>query len=184
MTKKNTSSADVNSQDAQATITQEVATVNNTQDVATADAEAGMLIGQSQDLFKTSLMAMWTSIDPANKSLILKASGDADYNLMAYFDKNPGGFIEVVDVLVHNVQIADDEAADPETGELHYITATRTVLIDKNGLTYASVSQGVGGSLQKIFALYGWPTWSNGLKMTARRVQTRKFQTINLLVLD
>jgi hypothetical protein len=148
----------------------------------THTVEAGMLIGQAQDLFSTALMAMWTSIDPAKKALILRASGDADTNLIAWFDKNPGQSIDVVDVLVHNVQLASDDA--DETGEVMYTTQARTVLIDKAGVTYSSVSQGVLGSLQKIIALYGPPTWPDGLKITARRVKTRKFTTINLLVID
>ncbi len=145
-------------------------------------AEEGMLIGNQEDIFKSSLMAMWTSIDPDKKSLILRASGDADFNLMEWFDKHPAACIEAVDVLVHNVQIASGDA--DENGELFYTTQARTVIIDKQGTTYSSVSQGVLGSLQKIFALYGPPTWPDGLKLTARRVKTRKFTTINLLVQD
>jgi len=143
----------------------------------TTTAFPGMLAGNSEDLFKSKMMAMWTSIPSENRGQILKASQDADFNLMDYFDKNPGSFIPVRDVLIHNVELIDEETGATQT-------QARTVLIDTNGLTYSSVSAGVLSSLQKIFPLYGFPTWNEGLKITARRVKTRRFQTINLLVQD
>lgn len=168
---------------AQDNVTQEIVNTEPQQTYEVANpvnAESGMLIGNSQDLFKTNLMAMWTSIDPAKKALILRASGDSDFSMMEWFDKHPAEAINVVDVLVHNVQLASEETN--EDGEVLYTTQPRTVLIDAAGNTYSSVSQGVLGSLQKIIALYGPPSWPEGLKITARRVKTRRFTTINLLV--
>jgi len=142
-----------------------------------APAFSGVIAGNQEDLFKTKLMAMWTSIPAEKPAAILKASQDADYNMMDYFDKNPGSYILVKDVLIHNVELLNEE-----TGEMS--TQARCVLIDTNGLTYSSVSAGVLSSLQKIFPLFGIPTWPDGLKISARRVKTRRFQTINLIVVD
>ncbi len=122
-------------------------------------------------------LTMWTSLAADNKIGKLAAMQDADYQLMTYFDDNPGSFINLKDVLIHNVQIADED-----TGEL--IQQARTVLIDDKGKTYASVSGGVIGSLQKIFAIFGPPTYIPPMKITARRVKTRKFSTINLRVME
>lgn len=157
-------------------ITQEGITQEET-GLATISDMPGLLAGNAADLFNSQIMAMWSSIPREQPALILKASQDSDHNMMDYFDENPGAFILAKHVLIHNVQIADEE-----TGEL--VTQTRTVIIDTNGVTYSSVSAGVLGSLQKIFALFGMPEWTDGLKLTARRVKTRKYKTINLTVVD
>lgn len=137
----------------------------------------GLAVGNVSEMFGASMLTMWTSLAPENRAAILGAMQDADFNLMTYFDDNPGVNVAMKDVLIHNVQIADEQ-----TGEL--ITQPRTVIIDDKGKTYASVSTGVLGSLQKIFAIFGLPTYDKPLKIQARRIKTRKFTTINLRVVE
>lgn len=87
--------------------------------------------------------------------------------------------IEVVDVAAHPVTLCDEN-----TGEV--ITVLRTILIDKKGVAYAAVSQGITNSLSRIFGIVGQPSWKNEpVKMKIRQVQTRndnnKVLTIELI---
>lgn len=60
--------------------------------------------------------------------------------------------LEIVDISAHTIKVVDNS-----TGEL--TQTLRTVLIAKDGTTYQAVSSGVISSLQKIFAIVGFPTW-------------------------
>lgn len=60
--------------------------------------------------------------------------------------------LEIVDISAHTIKVVDNS-----TGEL--TQTLRTVLIAKDGTTYQSVSSGVISSLQKIFAIVGFPSW-------------------------
>lgn len=90
-----------------------------------------------------------------------------------------GETIEVVDVIAHPVELVDET-----TGEL--VQAVRTILIDKDGVSYDAVSQGVASALGKIFQLIGKPPWTEiPLKMKIKQVKTRngnnKVNTIELV---
>lgn len=60
--------------------------------------------------------------------------------------------LEIVDISAHTIMVVDNS-----TGEL--TQTLRTVLIAKDGITYQAVSSGVISSLQKIFAIVGFPSW-------------------------
>lgn len=60
--------------------------------------------------------------------------------------------LEIVDISAHTIMVVDNS-----TGEL--TQTLRTVLIAKDGTTYQAVSNGVISSLQKIFAIVGFPSW-------------------------
>lgn len=60
--------------------------------------------------------------------------------------------LEIVDISAHAIKVVDNS-----TGEL--TQTLRTVLIAKDGTTYQAVSSGVISSLQKIFAIVGFPSW-------------------------
>ena len=93
-----------------------------------------------------------------------------------------GKVIEVVDVVAHPVELINEE-----TGEL--VTALRTVLIDKKGVPYTAVSQGITSALNRIFSIIGRPDngeWHNEpVKMMIKQVKTNngnnKVNTIELV---
>ena len=62
--------------------------------------------------------------------------------------------LKIVDVSAHTINVVDKA-----TGELSQ--TLRTVLIAEDGTTYQAVSGGVISSLQKIFAIVGFPTWKD-----------------------
>lgn len=61
--------------------------------------------------------------------------------------------LKIVDVSAHTINVMD------KTGELSQ--TLRTVLIAEDGTTYQAVSGGVISSLQKIFAIVGFPSWKD-----------------------
>ena len=110
-----------------------------------------------------------------SKIAIYNAINSADENLADHI----GEVIEVVDVVAHPVQLADEES-----GEI--IEALRTVLVAKDGKTYTAVSQGITNSLQRVFSIVGMPSWKDEpVKMKIKQVKTRngnnKVNTIELV---
>ena len=69
-----------------------------------------------------------------------------------------GQEIDIKDVYCEEREITDDE-----TGEIK--KKYRTILFDMNGQTYATGSYGIFNIMRKLMAIYGMPTWENGLKV-------------------
>lgn len=98
----------------------------------------------------------------------------AIYNAINAPDKQLAEFkgktLEIVNVVAYPVSIADEE-----TGEI--IECLRTVLVDKKGVGYAAVSQGITNSLARIFNIIGTPdngAWEKEpVKMEIKEVATR-----------
>lgn len=130
--------------------------------------------GDKESLLKAAPTNMLTSLSMEDKAGIMRAMSNADYNFLNWCNDNPGEPVYMKDILFHSVTLTDDE-----TGELS--ESVRTVIIDVDGVTYAAVSQGVVGSLQKIMGLYGMPPYADGLPIIAKQVQTRKWKTIQVL---
>jgi hypothetical protein len=138
----------------------------------------GTMLAPSE-IFSNPHKGMFTTLDTTkNRAAIAAAMSDADYNLMEYFDKNAGATISMIGIMAQSVKLTDDE-----TGEV--TDAYRTVIFGNDGKTYAAVSEGVIGSLQNIFALYGFPTPENPIKVVARRKRTRRgYNVTNLIPVD
>lgn len=64
---------------------------------------------------------------------------------------------------IKDVYCEEREVADEETGEMK--KKYRTILFDMNGQTYATGSYGIFNIMRKLMAIYGMPTWENGLKV-------------------
>lgn len=67
------------------------------------------------------------------------------------------------EINIKDVYCEEREVADEETGELK--KKYRTILFDVNGQTYATGSYGIFNIMRKLMAIYGAPTWENGLKV-------------------
>ena len=113
-----------------------------------------------------------------SKVAIFNALNSADERLADHI----GEVLEVVDVIAHPVELADEE-----TGEI--INALRTVLVTKDGKSYTAVSQGITSALSKVFSIIGMPdggAWhKEPVKMKIKQVKTRngnnKVNTIELV---
>lgn len=108
-----------------------------------------------------------------SKVAIYNAINNAENSLTDFIGKP----LEIVDVVAHPVTLTDEE-----TGEI--VQALRVVLIDKNGVGYTAVSQGITNSLARIFKIIGMPTWKEPVKMEVKQVKTRNGNNkVNTLVL-
>lgn len=110
----------------------------------------------------------------ASKVKIYNAINGAENSLTDFIGKP----LEIVDVVAHPIQLMDEE-----TGEM--INTVRVVLIDKNGVGYTAVSQGIVNSLARIFQIVGMPSWiEEPVKMEVKQVKTRNGNNkVNTLVL-
>lgn len=86
---------------------------------------------------------------PEDKKRLVNAMNNPDKRLADMVNTE----IQVKDLYVEQVEMVN------ETGELQ--TCPRIVLIDADGVSYGCVSYGVLGSLKKIMAVYGQPTWED-----------------------
>ena len=64
---------------------------------------------------------------------------------------------------IKDVYCEEREITDEETGEIK--KKYRTILFDMNGQTFATGSYGIFNIMRKLMAIYGMPTWKNGLKV-------------------
>lgn len=67
------------------------------------------------------------------------------------------------EINLKDVYCEEKEVVDEETGETR--KKYRTILFDVSGQTYATGSYGIFNIMKKIFAIYGMPTWENGIKV-------------------
>jgi hypothetical protein len=92
-----------------------------------------------------------------------------------------GKTIVVKDVFVELVDLAVKDDAGKPTGEL--TQAARIVLFDADGAGHQAISIGIFKSLERLFKVYGKPTWPNGIKLTVKQVNTaptRKMLTLEV----
>ena len=67
------------------------------------------------------------------------------------------------EIAIEDVYCEEREVVDSETGEVK--KKYRTILFDINGQTYATGSYGIFNIIRKLIAIYGMPTWKDGIKV-------------------
>lgn len=67
------------------------------------------------------------------------------------------------EITIKDVYCEEKQVIDEETGETK--VKYRTILFDVTGQTYATGSYGIFNVMKKIFAIYGYPTWDEGIKV-------------------
>lgn len=86
------------------------------------------------------------------------------------------GELAAVHVIAHRITLTNEE-----TGEI--TDATRIILVDEKGEPWGCVSNGIAGSLKKLFSLVGPPPWTPPLRLRPVRVPTSKDRTRKTLIL-
>lgn len=110
---------------------------------------------------------------PEEKRILFKAMNQPDKRLSECINMT----LNIKDIYAEVVQITDQN-----TGEI--INAPRIVMIDTNGIGYQCVSKGMLSSLKKLFAVYGSPTWQEGLAVTVKQIKTRDNRSVLTLDID
>lgn len=89
--------------------------------------------------------------------------------------ENVGEKLIIKDIAAFPVNFIDDDG--------HKVQLLRTILIDDKGKTWAATSAGIANSVTKLFAIYGMPTWQNGISVQIKQVKSRNSENkINILV--
>lgn len=108
---------------------------------------------------------VWTSLpldtDQGKRLAMVAATGACEP-----LANHIGEVIEVKDVLVHGVDLADQQ-----TGEIS--THARVVIFGPDGAAYQAVSEGIIKALRYLASLYGPPSWSPALKLIPRQLSTK-----------
>lgn len=78
------------------------------------------------------------------------------------------------EITIKDVYCEKTQVADEETGEVK--PKYRTILFDIDGKTYATGSYGIYNVIKKLIAIYGLPTWEDGLtvKVIKQKVKDGK----------
>lgn len=128
-------------------------------------------------LVNASLNNTYCSIladDEKNKKIMINALNGCDVLLNDIVGET---------IVIENVFIQERETIDEKTGEVK--NKYRTILIDKNGKTYATSAYGVYNSLMNVFALYGTPeTWKEPKTFEVKKIKNNKngFESLKLIL--
>lgn len=105
------------------------------------------------------------------KKLVYNASNNPTHKIDDYINKE----IALKDVFVEIIELANEN-----TGELEQ--APRIVLIDDEGESYQCVSNGIFGSLKKLMAIFGEPTWEDPIQVVVKQVKVKRGTMLTLEV--
>lgn len=105
------------------------------------------------------------------KKLVYNASNNPTHKIDDYINKE----IALKDVFVEIIELVNEN-----TGELEQ--APRIVLIDDKGESYQCVSNGIFGSLKKLMAIFGEPTWEEPIHVVVKQVKVKRGTMLTLEV--
>lgn len=128
-------------------------------------AEGMELMNVAQEL-SAQQTSMFCSIQGGTieaKKAVFNASNNPDHKVGDYINK----VIVVKDVLAELIEVKNEE-----TGEME--VTPRVVLIDVDGKSYQAVSKGIFNALKKAIAIFGSPTWEDGLPILVKQVSVGK----------
>lgn len=93
------------------------------------------------------------------KKSLYKAITNPDHKITDFVGKE----ISIRDVVVATCQFVDEETGETTPGN-------RTILIDTNGISYGCSSTGVYNALRNLIAIFGSPTWADGLTVRVGQI--------------
>lgn len=140
---------------------------NEIMNQAIEEAKEEIVLVTPSQLANPTTTQMYCSIKddgtPKSKARIYNAINSPDKKLSECI----GEVLELKNIVAHEVQLIDEE-----TGEV--VRVLRTVLIDKNGISYEAVSGGVANSISRLLQIFGQPeTWTEPIKVKAKQKNTR-----------
>ena len=126
---------------------------------------AGELTGKASHPYTSLPMAT-----VEDRAKLYNITTDPDKRLRDFVGKT----IEVAHVYAEQIEIKNDQ-----TGEIQ--SAPRIILVDKNGVSYVSVSKGVFSAVKRLFQMFGTPDqWSKPLKVEVKQIAKGTNVTLTL----
>lgn len=105
--------------------------------------------------------------DMRAKALVYNAMNNPSHRVGDCINKK----LLIKDVLAEVIELENEE-----TGELQQVP--RVVLIDMDGESYQAVSTGIFNAVKKAIAVFGAPTWGEGLPIVIKQVSFGKNQML------
>lgn len=93
------------------------------------------------------------------KKALYKAITNPDHKITDMVGKE----IAIRDVVVATCQFVDEDTGETTPGN-------RTILIDTNGVSFGCSSTGVYNALRNLIAIFGAPTWADGLTVRVGQI--------------
>lgn len=104
-----------------------------------------------------------------SKRMVFNATVDPDKRLSDMINQT----IVLKDVYAESVEMTDNE-----TGEIN--SGVRIILFDKDGVSYQTTSSGIFNAIGRIIALFGRPTWEEGIAVTVKQIRRGKGNMLTL----
>lgn len=99
------------------------------------------------------------------------------YKAMSNPDKRLGDCINTV-IMAKDLFMEQVEMVNQETGEVQ--VCPRIVIVDKDGLSYQSVSFGVFNALKRVIQVFGNPTWEQPIPLKVIQVTRGEKKMLSL----
>ena len=109
---------------------------------------------------RKTMFCSFVAETPEQKKKLFNAMNSADAKLSSMI----GEKLTIVDVYCETVTIINEETGEKQV-------APRVVFIDKNGKSFTSTSFGIFNSLKKLIAVYGMPTWPQGVTVKVKQIE-------------
>lgn len=114
------------------------------------------------------------------KKTLFKAMNDPTGRISDLINRT----VTVTDIYAEIVTLAQkDEKGNYKTdanGEIIERTMPRIVLICKDGSSYQCVSMGIYNSIRKLIAIFGPPTWKEGIDLTVKQIEIKQGRLFTL----
>ena len=138
-----------------------------------ADTMDIMNVKQELSEQQTSMFCSIQGGTHADKVAVFNASNNPDHKVGDYINK----VIVVKDVLAELIEMPK---TDGKNNELHDADGNpimeqvpRVVLIDVDGQSYQAVSWGIFNAIRKAIAIFGAPSWDEGLPVLIKQVSVK-----------
>ena len=128
-----------------------------------ADGMELMNVAQELSAEQTSMFCSIQGGTHESKVAVFNASNNPDHKVGDYINK----VITVKDVLAELIEVTNEETGKTEL-------TPRVVFIDMDGKSYQAVSKGIFNALKKAIAIFGAPTWDEGLPCLIKQVSVGK----------
>lgn len=120
---------------------------------------------------KKEIYCSFTAETHADKAKMYNMMNNPQEKVAAHINE----VIKITDIFMEMVEITNQD-----TGEVS--KAPRIVLMDTEGITYATVSFGIFSALKKLIMIFGEPTWEDGIPIKIKQIQKDKNSILTLEV--
>lgn len=111
-------------------------------------------------------------MDNASKAIVYNAVNNPTVKISDHVNQ---------EIFIKDIYCEEIERTDPETGEIQVLK--KTVLIDPDGNSYFSVSNGIFRAVENLIRIFGYPTYTEPVHVRVVSVKLKKGQTYGLQIL-